>query len=104
VSPIALKSGAWAAKFFKEQQPKDGKFQRLVEAAKHGGTLSEAEALLAEHIGDVRRRIHAGGYTADGGATFSPPYSNAHEARKARDDLDVVLTAILRWPPVAALT
>jgi hypothetical protein len=103
VAHPAMQAGQWRQQFLR-RAPETWKLGELIDQAEVAATFSPAQAALAREMADLRNRIHAGRFSTAGNPPFAPPYSNVHEARQARDHLDRLLDAILRWPPIQALT
>jgi hypothetical protein len=98
ICPIARDAKEWRQDVVKKPSTKWTLWE-LINQAREAKTFTPAEAAHAETIAEMRNRIHAGRYAS--GAGFAPPYANAHEARLAREHLDLLLNALLTW--VAAL-
>lgn len=91
----------WRQKFL-QNAPDKWKLGELIDQAKEASVFTNDQFAHAQTLMNARNRIHAGKFAA--GDTFNPPYTNAHEARLARDHLELLLGAILDWHVIRALT
>jgi hypothetical protein len=103
IAEPAIAAGEWRQEFLTKISPKDWKLGKLIDQAKSAGTFSQADAHLAETLQELRNRIHVGRFAAAGAERFNPPFTNAHEATLAVSHLDLLLTRILGWNPIAVL-
>lgn len=92
VSSPARDAQEWKRDFLAEPSER-WKLQELIDQAYAAKWFTEPQKQRAVEIGNIRNRIHAGRFQVQG--KFSPPHTNAHEARVSRDSLDVLLTALL---------
>jgi hypothetical protein len=91
----------WRQRFL-AKPPEQWKLGELIDQAKEASVFTNDQFAHAQTLMNARNRIHPGRFAA--GDTFSPPYTNAHEARLARDHLELLLGAILDWHVIRALT
>lgn len=103
IAEPAVAAGEWRQDFLTKIPSKDWKLGKLIDQAKIARTFSDADAHLAETLQDLRNRIHVGKFAATGAERFKPPFANAHEATLAVRHLDLLLTRILGWGPIAVL-
>jgi hypothetical protein len=96
-------AGEWNHKFLNED-PRNWQLRDLIKQAEAAKTFSANEAAHARTLADIRNRIHAGRFAFGGPDPFRPPSTNTHEAQIAKLHLDLLLTRILEWKPIAALT
>lgn len=101
VSRPAIDAGDWRQKFI-TNSPEKWKLGELIDQAEVSKVFRADQRALADLLASQRNRIHAGRFQDRD--RFNPPYTNAHEARSARDNLAILLTAILDWQPVKNLT
>jgi hypothetical protein len=78
--------------------------QDLIKQAEAAKTFTTSETGHAQTLAEIRNRIHAGRHSTSGKGPFCPPSTNAHEADLAKLHLDLLLNAILTWPPISKLT
>lgn len=100
ISKPAREANVWRQRFLSDP-PARWKLGALIDQAGESGAFSPNLVAHARTLGDIRNRIHAGRFAKDG--TFEPPYTNAHEARIAREHLDLLLVAILEWEVIRPL-
>jgi hypothetical protein len=91
----------WNQNFLKNDPPERWKLSQLIDQAHAAKVLSDTQVPIALQLAETRNRIHAGKFAA--GDTFKPPYTNAHEARLARENLKLLLGAVLDWEVVRKL-
>lgn len=103
IAEPAKTAGEWNQKFLNED-PRTWQLRELIKQAESAQTFSANEAAHARTLADVRNRIHAGRFATGGPDRFQPPHTNAHEAQVAKLHLDLLLTAILGWKPIASLS
>lgn len=101
IAKPAKDASQWRQKFLNESADK-WKFGALIDQAKESGTFTGDQHAHAITLMNARNRIHAGKFAA--GDTFAPPYAEVHEARHARDQLELLIGAILDWPTIRVLT
>jgi hypothetical protein len=100
ISKPAIDAGEWKQKFL-ANPPDRWKLSELLDQAEASKIFRADQRALADLLASQRNRIHAGRFQERD--RFNPPYTNAHEARSARDNLATLLTAILEWEPVRNL-
>jgi len=86
-----------------EKDPQEWQLKALIKQAESAQTFSQTDAELARTLASLRNRIHAGRFSTAGRPPFAPQYTNAHEAKIARLHLDLLITKILEWGPIARL-
>jgi len=102
IAEPAKVAGEWKQKFLSDD-PRTWQLRDLIKQAEAAGTFSPNEAAHARTLAELRNRIHAGRFAMAGPDPFRPPFTNAHEAHAAKLHLDLLLTALLDWTPIAAL-
>lgn len=102
IAAPAKAAGEWRQKWL-DEDPSTWGARDLIKQAELAGTFSATQATLARQLMDLRNRIHAGKFSTAGKPPFVPKFSDAHEAKLARLNLDALLSRILEWPPIAAL-
>ncbi|MEZ4438594.1 MAG: hypothetical protein R3B72_05875 [Polyangiaceae bacterium] len=100
IANAARAKGEWNQKFLKDEPPEKWKLGKLIGQASAAGTFNANQTAHATTLQDHRNRIHVGKYAQPNQAP-NPPYLEAHEAKRARIDLDDLVAAILDWKPVA---
>ncbi|MBX3203589.1 MAG: hypothetical protein KF764_00910 [Labilithrix sp.] len=101
ISAPAVDAAEWKQKFL-ANPPDRWKLGELIDQAEASKIFRPEQRALADLLANQRNRIHAGRFHERD--RFNPPYTNAHEARSARDNLAILLTAILDWQPIKSLT
>jgi hypothetical protein len=102
IAEPSRRAGEWNQKFL-EDPPQKWQLKQLIQQAEAARTFSSDDAAHARTLAEVRNRIHAGRFAEGGPDPFRPPSTNAHEAQIAKLHLDLLLTRILEWKPVASL-
>lgn len=95
-------AGEWNQRFLNEDS-RNWQLRDLIKQAETAKTFSANEAAHARTLADLRNRIHTGRFAAEGRDPFRPPSTSAHEAQIAKLHLDLLLTRIVEWEPIAAL-
>jgi len=103
IAEPARNAGEWKRDFL-GHAPKDWKLGALIDQAEAAGTFSATDAAHARLLAELRNRIHVGKYAVAGPDRFKPVYADSHEATIATKHLDMLLSRILSWSPIAALT
>jgi hypothetical protein len=98
----AKAAGQWRQKFL-DDDPRTWQLGDLIKQAESAGTFSAADAAHAKTIADLRNRIHTGRFATSGPDPFRPPRTNRHEAQICKLHLDLLLSRLLAWKPIADL-
>ena len=103
IAAPAKAAGEWRQNWL-ENDPTQWQLRDLIKQAEIAGTFTPTQSGQARQLADLRNRIHAGRFSTAGKPPFAPQYSDAHEAKLARLNLDALLARILEWAPIAVLT